>query len=414
MSKSITIQEYLVYFSFFFSIFATVGLPFSGFIYSIIFYIQIIFFLIFLIILWDFNRILNYRLGKISVDKFILLLIFIVMVLGAFLVNRQSNSDFKSILKCIAYFPVFLLFAIYLPKIFFNNLLKFEYFLNFIISLGLINAVYGWFAMLTGLQRTSIYSNFLIGIFNHPNASGFAFSLTIPILIYKFFFRNMNKNLFFVVIFLFFVSLLFTFSRAAYIATGIAVLILSYYKSKKIFLITVGLIIILVFSIVIDFMVVKGGVNSFSRVLLYITAFDMITADTFHFLWGYGVINFYDTFSTDKLFLGSVEVVADPHNIILLLGIQFGMIITLLVSIYFLITLFKVPKNIRKYPVGNHYRNLFILCFSVITSLLVQNMFEDIIIYPEFFYMSLFFVYYGFLVKSFRNKKFSNLNLNLS
>jgi hypothetical protein len=359
--------------------------------------------------MWDFNKIFNFKFGKIYLDKIIVFFIIIAMITGVYLFNYRSNSDAKSILKSISYFPVFIIYAIYLPKLFFVDVSKFELFLSFVMSLGLINAIIGWLSILLGLQQSSMYSTFLIGIFNHPNASGFAFSLTIPILVYKFFFRNMKKNLFFALIFIYSISLLFTFSRAAYIATGVAVLFLSYYKSKKIFIYMVAVLTVLVLTVVVDFTAVKGGVSSFSRVLLFITAIDMITADTFHFLWGYGIINFYDTFLTDKLFVGSVEIVADPHNLILLLGIQFGMILTLLVILYYVVVLFNAGRRLRKYPIDNHHRNLYVLCFSVVISLLVQNMFEDIIVYPEYYFMPLFLIYTGFLVKSLRINKFSEI-----
>lgn len=403
MFKSSTIQENLAYISFLFSIYAFTALPFSGVIFSAICYIQFFFFSLFLLIIWDFNSIISFKIKKVSIDKFILLIIFIVLVVGVFFVNKNSNSDLKSIVKTISYFPVFFMFGIYLPNIFFKDTSKFESFLNFLVIFGIINAILGWFLIFSGLQQGGTYSAYLMGIFNHPNATGFVFSLTIPIVVYKFFFKGLKKALFLPLIFLLSISLLFTLSRAAYIATGIAVLLLSFYKSKKIFLFMVAIIIILIFTIVIDFTAMKGGLNSFSRILLFATAYDMIMADAFHFLWGYGVVNFYDTFTSEKLFVGSVEIVADPHNFILLLGIQFGMILTTLIAVYISITLIKAGRNIRKYPVGHHNRNLFVLCYSVIISLLIQNMFEDIIIYPEYYFMPLLFIYYGFLIKAYRN-----------
>ena len=350
MFKNSSIQENISYVSFFISIYALTALPFSGLILSAIYFIYITFFIVFLVVVWDFNSISNLKIGKLSIDKLLLITIFFVMLLNVFFFNRQNNSDIKSVSKVFSYFPVFFIFAIYLPGVFFKNTYKFEAFLNFLIIFGVINTLFGWFALFAGLQQNVTYPGFLMGLFNHPNASGFVYSLTIPILVYKFIYRRYNRIVFSVMIFVFTLSLLFTFSRAAYIATGVSILILSYYKSKRAFLIMVGIIVILIFTIIVDFTASKGGLSSISRLLLFATAYDMIIADPFHFMWGYGVVNFYDTFLSEKLFLGSLEIVADPHNFILLLGVQFGMIITSLIVFYMIVTLLKSAKSMKRIP----------------------------------------------------------------
>ncbi len=403
MIKDSSIAELICYLSLLFSFLAFSGLPFSAIALTAIYYIHIILFLIFLIIKWDFNSIINFKFQRFSSENVILFLIGLTMLLGVFYFNFKSNSDVKSIIKIFSYFSVFLMFAIYIPHIFFDNPKKFEVLLNVVAISSLLNGLYGWFTLFAGLQQNPFYPGYLMGFFNHPNASGFSFSLAVPIVVYKMFMKKENRILMIGLLVFFLISLLFTFSRAAYIAAGFSLLLLSYFKSRKIFLVMLGICFVLVVTIFADFAASKGGLSSLSRLLLFVTAYDMIVADPFHFMWGYGVINFYDTFTAEKMFLGSLEVVADPHNFILLLGIQFGMILTTFTVIYIVITLIKSALSIKKFPVNCHHRDLVIFCYSTVISILIQNLFEDIIIYPEYFLMPLFFIFYGFLVKNYKN-----------
>lgn len=411
MIKDSSIAEIVCYSSLFFSFLAFSGLPFSAIALTAIYYIHITFFLIFLIIKWDFNSIISFRLKKISTDNAILFLISLTMLLGVFYFNFKGNSDLKSFFKVVSYFPVFFMFAVYIPGIFNDNPKKFEVFLNIVTVFSILNGIYGWFTLFAGLQQNPFYPGYLMGFFNHPNASGFSFSIVIPIVVYKMFMKKGNRFVMMALLVFFLVSLLFTFSRAAYIAAGISLLLLSYFKSRRLFLVMLVISFILIVTIFADFAASKGGLSSLSRLLLFVTAYDMIVADPFHFMWGYGVVNFYDTFTAEKMFLGSLEVVADPHNFILLLGIQFGMILTTLTVIYVVVTLVKSALSIKKYPVDSHHRHLFIFCYSSVISILIQNLFEDIVIYPEYFLMPLFFIYYGFLVKTYKSYGYlSNIN----
>lgn len=298
------------------------------------------------------------------------------------------------------------MFAVFIPETLFEKPQKFETLLNVVTAFSLANGLFGWFTLLAGLQQNPFYPGYLIGFFNHPNASGFSFSIVIPIVVYKMFMKKGNRFVMLALLVFFLISMLFTFSRAAYISAGLSILLISYFKSKRLFIIMLGISFILVVTIFADFAASKGGLSSISRLLLFVTAYDMIVADPFHFMWGYGVINFYDTFTAEKMFLGSLEIVADPHNFILLLGIQFGMLLTTMTVVYALFTLFKSGFSIKKHPKESHHRDLFIFCFASVVSILMQNLFEDILIYPEYFLMPLFLIYYGFLVKVYKSNDY--------
>ncbi len=402
MIKDSSIAEIVCYLSLFFSFLAFSGLPFSAIILSGIYFIHIALFVIFLLLRWDFKSIATFRFRNFSLDNLILLLISFILLVNVFFFNFQSNSDVKSIFKILSYFPIFFMFAVFIPETLFEKPQKFETLLNVVTSFALANGLFGWFSLLAGLQQNPFYPGYLMGFFNHPNASGFSFSIVIPIVVYKMFMKKGNRFVMLALLVFFLISLLFTFSRAAYIAAGLSILLISYFKSKRLFIIMLGISFILVMTIFADFAASKGGLSSISRLLLFVTAYDMIVADPFHFMWGYGVINFYDTFTAEKMFLGSLEIVADPHNFILLLGIQFGMLLTTMTVVYALLTLFKSGFAIKKHPKESHHRDLFIFCFASVVSILIQNLFEDIIVYPEYFLMPLFFIYYGFLVKVYK------------
>jgi len=404
--KDSSIAEIVCYLTLFFSFLAFSGLPFSAIILSAIYFIHIALFVIFLLLRWDFKSIAIFRFGKFSLDNLILLLISFILLINVFFFNFQSNSDVKSIFKILSYFPVFFMFAVFIPETLFEKPQKFETLLNVVTAFSLANGLFGWFTLLAGLQQNPFYPGYLIGFFNHPNASGFSFSIVIPIVVYKMFMKKGNRFVMLALLVFFLISMLFTFSRAAYISAGLSILLISYFKSKRLFIIMLGISFILVVTIFADFAASKGGLSSISRLLLFVTAYDMIVADPFHFMWGYGVINFYDTFTAEKMFLGSLEIVADPHNFILLLGIQFGMLLTTMTVVYALFTLFKSGFSIKKHPKESHHRDLFIFCFASVVSILMQNLFEDILIYPEYFLMPLFLIYYGFLVKVYKSNDY--------
>ena len=128
----------------------------------------------------------------------------------------------------------------------------------------------------------------------------------------------------------------------------------------------------------------------------------MVIDSASSFLFGYGVFHSLDIFFTEKLFVGSFEIVVDPHNMILLLAIQFGMIITVSFLLFVIIV---ITTSMRKfYLLNSDIKGGTILSFALVINLIIQNQFEDIIVYPEYFVFPIFLVFLGYLYHTYKFK----------
>jgi len=401
LRQSITIQESIIYVFLFISTYTISIIPLSNFLFQSVYYTQIGLFFLFCITLLDFNKLLNYRLPLKQFRYFFLGLLLLVF-LATSLINYKSNSDIPSIAKLLTYVFSFSLFFIYLPKVYFKDSVKMEYLLNAIIIFAIINSLFGWFSLFSGIGVNTTYAGYFLGLFKHPNTTGFVYSISIPVLFYKFLNGKLNIWLFSILASFFIICLLFTYSRSAYIAAGLSFIILTMFRSKRAFLLSGIVLLFVIIAFAADFFASKGGLSSISRIVLYITAYDMIMTNTQTFLWGYGVFRSLELFFVEKLFYGSLEIVVDPHNFILLLGIQFGMVLTITFFafiIYVLISSFRKRKSQE-----TSIRHLVELSFAIVIGLLVQNIFEDIMVYPEYFVFPLFLLFLGMMFRSISKK----------
>ncbi|MBK8553747.1 MAG: O-antigen ligase family protein [Ignavibacteria bacterium] len=233
------------------------------------------------------------------------------------------------------------------------------------------------------------------GYFMHPNTASHFYTIMIPIIFYKYFTKKFGFTEFIIILFLFILALLFTFSRAGYIGASVSLLIVAYSRSKKYFFITIILFAASVYFFLIDFISAKGD-SSIARLLLWVAAVNMIVADLNHSLWGYGVTNALTVFQNEKIYFGSIEEVPDPHNIILLLSIQFGLLFVISLLI-FLITLFIKIFSARNTNYFSENKFKIYLCISILLGLISQNMLENVLAYPEHFVLNVFFIFSGML-----------------
>ncbi|MDQ3021691.1 MAG: O-antigen ligase family protein [Bacteroidota bacterium] len=239
------------------------------------------------------------------------------------------------------------------------------------------------------------------GYFMHPNTASHFYTIMIPLLLYQYFAKKINFSKFLTILILFVLGLLFTFSRAGYIGASVSLLIIAYSKSKKFFFITIILLVISIYLFILDFIFAKSD-SSISRVLLWATAIDMIIRDGGHSLWGYGVSNALTIFQNEKIYFGSTEEVPDPHNVILLLAIQFGLLFVISL-ILFLIVLFVKIYFIRHTDYFIENRTKIFLCLSITFGLISQNMVENVLAYPEHFVLNIFFIFIGYLYNFINN-----------
>lgn len=401
MVKKFEISDYLIFSVFFVSIYINTLLIGFSFLLTNVYYFQAILFILFLIVRFDVKSFLNFQFPKIDFLNFEILLMFLVFIYSSFVINLSNNSDSKSLIKLTTYPIIFILFFLILAKKLYSDNNVFEKLLNAVLYLGLAHSLFSIIVFFLFPSLNPTYSFSITGVFKLPNTVAFLYTALIPILLYKYFTKQINFYIFAVIFALFLFCLLFTYSRSGYMAFCIILLVSSYSKSKKVFFASLLLLLVIIGLLFSDFATSKTD-SSLPRLLLYLTAVEMIFRDVNHFLWGYGVIKALDLFIEEKLLFGSFEQVISPHNFIFLLSLQFGALMPISFIIFVITIYFKTTYiNAKKILVNRKMQAS--LCIAVTLSLIFQSLLEDILAYPEFFVMPIFLTFLGYLYYYIKN-----------
>ncbi len=402
MKSDFEIPEYIASLLILVNFYVISNLPLGYVVKDIIYYVQIFLFLIFVITKFNFDEVLKFKSEgdkKVFYFEVILGVIFLFITL---VLSLNNNNNLDSITKIITYVLLFILYFNFYSASLISNTYNLNKFLDSILIIGTINAFAGWFALFFLPSPSDLYQGFHLGFFHHPNTNATVFSIVVPTAFYKVIYSNKRNYLHISLFVILFISMLFTYSRATFIGVGIALLLLTLFKSGKIMIFFTAISLIIGFTVLDTFLLAKGGFSSISRLLLYYTAFQMIIENSSSMLFGYGVFRSLEIFVTEKLFTGSLEVVVDPHNMFLLLGIQFGLIITTMFTIFIIFVFILGTTRLNK--VSKEHKNGLIISIAVIAGLLVQNQFEDILVYPEYFVYPIFLTFLGYIYHSFRFK----------
>ncbi len=344
---------------------------------------------------------------KISFNPFnlnsrnvLLICIAAFFILSSFVINLNNNADLKSIAKLITYPLIAYVFFSYTGKKLLRSYALFEKYMKVFIVAGVVSSILSIIIFALGISPSATYFFTTHGIFVHPNTTSFLYILVIPVTIYFYYIGKINFFSFTVLLSLLVIVLLFTYSRAGYLGAFSGALIFTFLRSrsKKIFVITSIVIILIISTFAIDFLTAKQN-SSYSRILLILTAYNMIFLNSSTFLWGYGVYSGVELFREEKLFFGSYEFVDDPHNFLLLSGIQFGAVLPLLALLFVLFTYLKFYRIDKKKFSEKKLLNMY-LCISVTAGFLINNMLEDVIVYPEYYVMPVFLIFLGYLYYS--------------
>lgn len=318
-------------------------------------------------------------------------------LISCFYINLENNSNIDSYISIITYFINFLLFFIILGKNLRLNNEKFDKFTNIILYSAIGLSIISVLFMILGIHYIPLYSQTTTGLFGHPNTTSMFYTICVPVLFYKYFSKKITLPVFLSILFLFLFVLLFTFSRAGYIGVGVGILIYTFYKSRALFILVSFIVLIVTATIVLDFATSKVD-SSASRFLLIVSAISVITKSDTSLYWGYGPINGVQVFIQEKVFFGD-EPVPNPHNLLLMLSIQFGILFTILSSISVIILLFK--GMILKFKNVNFKNDQRLsLCMTIIVSLIVHNFFEDVLVNVRYYVMPLFFFFSGYVYYS--------------
>jgi hypothetical protein len=380
------------------SIYGITILPAVSIVHRTISFLQILLFMIYLSFYLDLKRVLAMSLPRLNLFRFIsgcLLASFVV----SFYVNWDSNHGFTAIARVITYPIIFIVFFYIFPKKILLNEELAEKFLDYLLLFGVASSLLALLIFFSGARLSQYYMT-TANFYRNPNAFGMWFVMFIPVAFYKYFTKQLSLILLGLFLTILSVCLLLTYSRSAYIVVSIAILIVIFHKSKPLFLATLVIFAFLILTVLVDFATAKTGYTLFSRSLLFMTAFDMIFyRGTHHFLWGYGAVHGIEVFNRDKDLFGTIDLVPeaiDPHNFLLLLGISYGSMVTILFLSMILFIVFRtILMRKRKIPAMMRGRiNLFL---AIVIGIFIQNMTEDVLAYPEYFLMPLFLIFLGYL-----------------
>ncbi len=359
--------------------------------------VKILIFLAVLIVNFSISGIFNKKIIKPGLIDFLFIITSLIFFVSCFYVNLESNLDSYSLFTIFTYIMNFVLFFLILSRRFRLSDEKFDKFTNIILFIAFVLSIVSMIFFYLGLHFIPLYNHTSAGLFGHPNTTSMFYTICIPVLFYKFFTDKIELPVFISLLILFLIVLLFTFSRAGYIGVGVGILIYTFYKSRWLFVIVSLLVAVIAYTIVIDFATSKVD-SSASRLLLMLAAFSIITNSETSLLWGYGPVNAVNVFIQEKIFFGN-EPVPNPHNLILQLTMQFGILFTLFMTLTVVTLLIK--GMILKFT-DIRFRNdqRLNLSMTIIISLLVQNFFEDVVVNPLYYVMPLFFLFSGYIYYS--------------
>lgn len=359
------------------------------------FFIDFFFIANFFLLSLDFNNLLNIKLRFRNFFQFLTVLFFFSLIFSVFIVNFNLNNDLTSISKTIIIIFQFILFFFFLGNKVFKSNEFFNNFLNGIFVFSIISTLFTLFNYQTQLIYSERYSYATLGFYSHPNTAAFVFSFAFPVLIYKYYNKEISLYPFVILTVIFSISLLLTFSRAGYLAVGISSMLFVYTRSKKAFFLLLVFCILITFTFLLNINTAKSG-SSFSRIQLLLTGINMIIENPRNFLWGVGVENSLKLFEQQKIIFGNVEEnILTPHNSVIFAIMQFGIFPISTYLFLFFGILISARRYIKKNIQNDNLKVM--LCVAIVISVFVQNIFEDTLLNPEFPIMMMNLIFMGYL-----------------
>lgn len=331
-------------------------------------------------------------------DKTLLLAFFVFFIVSVFINSNDLFTVFgfsKILLLLLSAY----LFCNYIPNSLMQNKKLLEIFLKSLIYFGIVSGTYGLLTMVSvSFNANNINPGTAISFFKHPNATSSIYNFTIPPALYFLFFKKdrisqSEKIIFFSGILLMIFNLLFTFSRSGILSIGIVFLIMTYSYSKKLFYSSVILLPIIIIFSISTFFTSKGAGTAIGRLGLLATTIEMFNSSRTGTLWGFGTLSAETIFEKIKISLNVPDENNVPHNVFVYFILQFGLITAIPLFIFFFKTVFK--SIIRNFKTDNH---ILTLSIAICLSLVVKNLAEDLLFFPEFIIFHLFLIFFGFMV----------------
>lgn len=238
------------------------------------------------------NRSISKPFINFNVFSVLGLIIISSFILSSFYYNIDFSMNVKALSKLALYPLIIFLYFYIFPFSLFSKDFLFEKFLDLYLYFAFINSVIAFLFMYIEYYPGMIFPGQTLGFFYHTNTFAFVFTIAIPITIYKYFNKQLPITPYILLMLLFSGCLLFTFSRAGYIAALVGISVLLFKRSKLLFISGMLLILLLGSSLILNFAKVKGESSFFSRVQVMYIAYDMIFNYGYSkLLWGYGITN---------------------------------------------------------------------------------------------------------------------------
>ncbi len=354
--------------------------------------------------------IMAYAIQNFKFDKFFQLqiflkkdikwfLLFLILFLGSVIRNRDDYTNIYAIIKVFGFFTFFFFYVLVVSKSFLNNRDVFNAFLKFLVIFGAcmgIIGIFSYFVLLANVQRAGMAA----GLFISPNTLGYflvtCISITLSIILFK---KpepgDLSIRVLTICFFTMLIAEVLTLSRTSWISFIFALSIVIFFRSKKLF---VGFAILggVLFSLFITILdTVKGSGSFLSRIGLWYSAIELFNSSKDGFLFGFGAINSFIEFQKYKILLpGLYDSVNYPHNILLFFIMQFGLFCLIALVIYIFRYLYKAAKLIS---VTKNNNFALLVSFIFCSTILIQSMFEDMLLFPNYFIYPIFLTFFGIL-----------------
>jgi putative inorganic carbon (hco3(-)) transporter len=367
---------------------------------------------IFLILL-DFNKILKAKIS-FKADYFFLLILICVFSISLLINAINEFTSLHRIVRFYVFFFYIYLFAYNIPKLIVRKHEYLYYLIKFFTYLGIIISIIGIIMYFLRFVPISTYTSQTryLSLIVHPNYVSYLLTITsVTSLFYYFNFEKdlsvMTKVLLILAIIIQFTSQILTLSRGGLLGTAFGIFFLLLFRYRKKVILVVPFFLIMIVYLATEVFRSKGLASTLSRYLLMIPVYQMYKEHSIHTIFGFGISNSFDAYSSYRGVYGIIEAVNNPHNTLLSIFIMFGLIVTILIFLFFT---FLVIKGAFYSFSAKDFRNRMFYAFltSVMIAAFVHGFFDSMLIMPEFFVMQFFLIILGLMIiYTSKNNKFN-------
>jgi len=393
--QQINLTEFVLYFVIFWGMLIMSAIPEINNLQGSTLVIFAILILFYYVSVFNLSEIKKYSFFS-KKDAYLFITFLILFFISVIIFNFKDILRPFGISKIICFIGLGTFFTLIIPKYFVSYPNRFNYFIKILLITGGIFSLLGIISFINPFLVTQ-RPGFSTGFFQNPNTNAYFSSFYMPISLYLILYRKeylLDKNKYYFTIFLFIlmiINLLLSSSRAGYLGSALSISILLFIKSKKRFIIILFLIII-ISSQILPFLVLKGG-STFARAGLLYSAIIMLKSSLTGFLWGFGSISVFSEYSYHKQMLGGMfDPIDYPHNAYLFFIMQFGLLSFIPLTLIFLKYFY---LNLRSIILKRNYDSTLYLVIAIFTSILGESIFEDTILFPNFFVYPLFLIFFG-------------------